>query len=360
MKEISVNCPKNYLVYIDSTIDKLTYILHEHKIKKEDGLFLITDSNVYNLHKESILYFERTLGCKTYYFEAGEKSKNIITIQHIYDFLLDSNCNRKSTIIALGGGVVGDLAGFAASTFMRGIKYINIPTTLLSQCDSCIGGKVGYNYHDVKNSIGSFYNPEFVFVASVFLKSLNDDDYLSGLGEVIKYGVIKDSFILSYIEQNCKQIKERENDRLQHIIRECLKIKAEIVAEDFRDVEIRNILNFGHTVGHGLEVISNYNLHHGKAVALGMLTAIKLSYSIFNYKDDTFDRLLKIYSRLGLSINYKVNDYEKFFQTIIHDKKNLNGLSFVLIDHTGQCKTHIPVKKEDVLKALKESIDRGK
>lgn len=360
MKEIIIKGQKQYFTYIDSNMDKLPYIFYENKIRKEDGLFIITDSNVYNMYKKNIMHYEDTFGCNTFIFEAGEKSKNINTVQLIYDFLLVNGCNRKSLVIALGGGVVGDLTGFAASTFMRGVRYINIPTTLISQCDSCIGGKVGYNYNDVKNLIGNFYNPEFTFVSTSFLQTLTEQDYLSGLGEVVKYGAIKDKAILSYIEQNQKQIRERENDRLQHITRECLRIKSEIVHEDFRDEGIRNVLNFGHTVGHGLEIISNYQLCHGKAVALGILTAVKLSYDIFKYDDDTYERLIKIYNNIGLPTEYKIHEYDKFFNVLSHDKKNTMGLNFVLIDENGICKTKVKVTREQVVKALQQSIDRGK
>lgn len=359
MKEIIVkNYSDRYFVYIDNAMDKLPSIFFENKIKKQDGLFIITDSNVYKTYNKNITAFEKTMNCKTYYFQAGEKNKGIITIQQIYDFLIENNCNRKSVLIALGGGVVGDLVGFVASSYMRGIRYINIPTTLISQCDSCIGGKVGYNYKDIKNVIGSFYNPEFVFVSSIFLKTLSECQYLAGLGEVIKYGVIKDNGILNYIEQNYKQLKERENDRLQHIVKECLKIKSEVVAQDFKDQGLRNILNFGHTIGHGIETISNYNICHGEAVALGLLVAMKLSYNVFNYKDDTYDRLVRIYDRMGIPAKYAIQDYEEFFSIISHDKKNITGFNFVLIDVNGKCKTQIKVKKDEIIKALKESIDR--
>jgi 3-dehydroquinate synthase len=360
MKELTVrSIEKNYRVYIDNTIDKFHTLLEVNKIKVNDKVFLITDDVVFNIYKDVIELIKNETNCKVFYFIHGETNKSINTLQAIYNFLMENGATRNSTLIAFGGGIVGDLVGFAASTYMRGIKFINIPTTLLSQADSCIGGKMGYNYNGIKNAIGNFYNPVFVYVCIGFLKTLKNEQFRDGLGEAIKCGVIKDNQLLQFINNNYKYILEKENDKLLHIVKECLIIKSGVIEQDFKDIGIRNILNFGHTVGHGIEVTSNFGISHGEAVGLGMLVAVKLSESKLLLCEEVYVKLENLLKKLELPVKYKVDNYSSFMYAINHDKKNNGKIRFVLLEEIGKCKIKVEITEEEILAALKESIARG-
>lgn len=360
MKEITVHSgEKNYSVYIDNTIDKFHTLLEINKIKVNEKVFLITDDIVYDLYRDVIDRIKNETKCQVYYFIHGEVNKSMNTVQAIYDFLIENNANRNSTLIAFGGGIVGDLVGFVASTYMRGIKFINIPTTLLSQVDSCIGGKVGFNYNGIKNVIGNFYNPVFVYVCIGFLKTLKAEQFKDGLGEVVKYGVIKDNQLLQFINNNYKYILERENDKLFYIVKECLKIKAEVIEQDFRDTGLRNILNFGHTVGHGIEVASDFKISHGESVGLGTLVALKLSENKLLLCREVYLAIESLLKKLELPVKYKVDNYSAFMYAINHDKKNNDKIRFVLLNEIGKCKIKVETTEEEILSALKQSIARG-
>lgn len=359
VKELIVNNEiRPYRVYIDINNDKFIATLNENKIKKNEKLFVITDQNVYNLYTKHIENLKEYFKICVYILKPGEDSKNFNFVIEIYNFLSKNNCERNNVIIAFGGGVVGDIAGFAASTYMRGIRFINVPTTLLSQVDSCIGGKTGFNFIEVKNLIGSYYDPYFVFISTGFLKTLSCESFSDGLGEVIKYGVIKDVTLLSFLSENSIPILEMENDKILHIIRESLKFKAEIIENDYKDNGMRNILNFGHTTGHAIEICSEHAVSHGNAVALGMLVAIKLSEQVFNISPQIYLKIEKLITKLGLLVRYKVDNYSAFLYAINRDKKRINEKNFVLIEDLNQCKIKIPINEAQIISAIKNSISR--
>jgi 3-dehydroquinate synthase len=347
---------KGYKIYIQKDISDL-YTLLESYIEENNRLFIITDSKVGFIYNGIIEALEEKFDCSTFVFEEGEENKNIYTINSIYDFLIENKADRNSTLIALGGGVVGDITGFAAATFMRGIRYISIPTTLVAQVDSSVGGKVGYNHKELKNMIGAFHNPEFVYVSTYFLKTLDSEKLLDGMGEVVKYGLIQDENILNYIEKNYCELLSAEDDAALHIALVSLKIKVKVITEDFKDTGLRNILNFGHTVGHGIEAESNYTIPHGIAVSLGMLAAIKLSEKYTGLAGETYEYLVRLYKKLGLPTSYKVDNYEAFLYAIRHDKKNNEKINFVLLEQIGGCRIKVPVSEEDILWAVNNSLE---
>lgn len=358
MKELYVDgVNTHYRIYIDTSIDKFVSALIENKIKTTDSLFIITDSNVYKIYEKRIRELLKNYKVKIFYINAGEENKNIVSVDSIYSFLIKNDANRDSVLIALGGGVVGDIAGFAAATYMRGIRYINIPTTLISQVDSSIGGKVGYNFSNVKNAVGSFYNPVFVYVSISFLKTLNNVQVISGLGEVIKYGVIKNINLLDFIFKNNKQILELENDKLVYIVRECLKIKSEIIKEDLYDSDERNVLNFGHTAGHAIEVCSKYGMPHGFAVALGMLVSAKISEKKLGLSHEIYEKIYNLCKILNLPTKYNIDNYQAFMYAIKHDKKNDSSIRFVLIDDIESTKIKVSITEKEIIEAVRESID---
>lgn len=350
---------KAYRVYLENTMDRFSGALKEYKINKENKVFLITDDLIYTTYKNNIYNLKKRIPFEIFYFKNGEDRKNIDTVKRIYDFLIEKKADRESILIALGGGVVGDLVGFVASTYMRGIRYINIPTTLLSQVDSCIGGKVAFNYGGIKNLIGDFYDPEFVYVSLNFLKTLDKKEVLNGLGEIIKYGLISDGKLLYFISENAVQLLNLEHDKLLHVILECLKIKNKIVVQDTRDLGLRNVLNFGHTIGHGVEADSKYKVPHGVAVALGILVAVKLSEIKLGLNESIYSKLQNLYAKLGLPTSYKVDNYKSFMYSINRDKKNVNeNINMVLLENIGKYKIKVNVKNEDILNALKFSISK--
>ncbi|MBE6067873.1 MAG: 3-dehydroquinate synthase [Clostridium lundense] len=357
MKELSVKLKdREYKVYITSSMDRFPQALIENKIKDKDSMFIITDDKVHSIYKDSIEKFKEQYNLKEYCFKEGKENKNINTVQGIYSFLIENNANRNSLLIALGGGVVGDIVGFVASTYMRGIRYINIPTTLLSQVDSSVGGKVGYNYNGVKNIIGNFHHPEFVYISTNFLKTLEQKEFQGALGEVVKYALIRDSSFLNFLNENYKGILEKETDKMIHIIKSSLKIKSEIIKDDLNDRGIRNVLNFGHTVGHAIEMNSGGKLTHGEAVALGMLTSIKLSENICNLRRDLYVNIVNLYEKLRLPTKYKVDNYTLFMYAINHDKKNDDKIRFVLLEDLNKPKVKVEINKKDIINALKNSI----
>ncbi len=360
MREIIVDTgEKNYRIYIDNNMNKFHTLFEKNKVKISEKIFIVTDKLVYELYKDVIEHIRMENNCEVLCVNEKESGKNINTVQILYDFLLENNANINSTIIALGGNVIGDLVGFVASTYMTGIKFVNVPTTLVSQISSCIDGKVAFNYRGVKNLISNFYNPTFVYVCTSFLNTLSDEQFKDGLVEVIKYGVIKDEVLLNFINLNCKYILERENDKLVHIVRECLRIKSEIILEDYRNKGLRNILNFGYTIGKGIEISSDFKLPHREAIGLGILTAIKLSEKKFDISSDIYIKVESILKRLELPVKYKVDNYYSFMYAINRNKKNSDKIRFVLLENIGKCKINVEVSAEEINKALKESISRG-
>lgn len=361
MKEICINNKnKNYKVYVDNDITKIFLAFNEHKLKNTDKFYIITDDKVYSLYEEKLRLLMKDYNYKIFVFNQGEENKTYKTVEKIYNFLIDNNADRNSVLVAFGGGIVGDIVGFAAATFMRGIRYINVPTTLISQVDSAIGGKVAYNINGIKNVIGCFYDPVFVFISVNFLKTLNKMQFISGLGEVIKYALIKSPELLKYLKENIKAIMELENDKLMYIVKECLKIKASVVEKDYKDLGYRNILNFGHTIGHAIESDSKYLIPHGIAVALGSLVSIKISEMKLNLNSNIYKEIEELYKKISIETFYKVDNLNSFLYSIKHDKKmEDNNIKFTLLEDIGACKIKVDVNEDEIIKALEESIGRS-
>lgn len=321
MKDIRIKSSKEYNAYIALNMDPLLFLLESHKIKK---IFFITDENVLKLYEKVINMFKDKLIC-TWVIKPGEESKNIKTVIDIYGELLKCEADRKTAILTLGGGVVGDIGGFVASTFMRGMKLVHIPTSLMAQCDSSIGGKNGFNIEGVKNVVGTFYQPTFVFSNINFLKTLNETEFKSGMAEVIKYGMIYDNQLFKYIEENKNSIIKREPDRLMHIIHECIRIKGDIVKNDEYDTGYRNILNFGHTIGHGIESASHFDISHGEAVAVGMIIESYISEKLGYLDSASRERLYNLLDYFGLSQFPRGIKRKSVIEFIKNDKKKLEN-----------------------------------
>ena len=269
----------------------------------------------------------------------GERFKSAETLQSIYDFLIESGFDRGCGLIALGGGVVGDIAGFAAATFLRGIPYIQVPTTLLAQVDSSVGGKTAINHPLGKNLIGAFYQPEMVFIDTATLNTLDVRDVSAGLAEVIKYGVISDSVFFDWLEANASSLINRQPESIIYAVKKSCQIKAEIVARDEREGSVRAYLNYGHTFGHAIEKLSGYGqFKHGEAVSIGMVTAAKISARQGFCSQHDVQRLSDLLTALGLPIVPPDFSLDEYVVAMQKDKKVKQGtLTLVLNRGIGEC-----------------------
>ncbi len=286
--------------------------------------------------------------------EDGERYKDWATLNRIYDALLARRCDRKTTLIALGGGVVGDLAGFAAATYMRGIPFIQVPTTLLAQVDSSIGGKTGINHPLGKNMIGAFYQPRLVLADTAVLETLPARELSAGMAEVIKHGLIRDMAFFSWLEQNMEKLLACDQDALAHAVRRCCEIKAAVVAADERETGVRALLNFGHTFGHAIESGLGYgNWLHGEAVAAGMVMAADLSRRMGLIAPADVERIVALLKRARLPIAPPDIDSGRMLELMGVDKKAEGGkLRFILLDAIGSASIRADVPDDPLQQAL--------
>jgi 3-dehydroquinate synthase len=271
----------------------------------------------------------------------GEEYKNLETLKRIYDELLKQRLDRKSALIALGGGVVGDITGLAAATYMRGISYVQIPTTLLAQVDSSVGGKTGVDHKLGKNMIGAFWQPGLVLIDPATLKTLPKKQLLAGLAEVIKYGVIYDSELFEFLEANRERIFNLDDKAITYIIRRSCEIKAEVVSKDERESGLRAILNYGHTIGHAIETATGYTRYlHGEAVAIGMHLEAKLSQLLKGIDDGQVFRIKALIDSYGLPSEIPVDiNRDDIISSMQLDKKAVAGkLKFILPESIGAVK----------------------
>jgi 3-dehydroquinate synthase len=274
---------------------------------------------------------------------AGEEHKVIESLAVIYDRLIDERCERQSCVLALGGGVVGDLAGFAAATYLRGIPYVQVPTTLLAQVDSSVGGKTGVNHRDGKNLIGAFYQPRLVVIDVSVLDSLPKRELVAGLAEVIKYGVIADAELFKVLEQEIHELVALERELLIGVISGCCSIKAKVVEQDEREDDYRAVLNFGHTIGHALEAVTGYTRFlHGEAVGVGMAKAAAISVQQGFCDQRSFERVRKVIKKAGLPLEIPSGiSMQDLIQAMEVDKKSSAGkIKFVMCAGIGKTSFH--------------------
>lgn len=286
----------------------------------------------------------------------GEGYKSLLWVQNIYEELLKAKLDRKSAMLALGGGVIGDITGFCASTYMRGIDYIQVPTTLLAQVDSSVGGKTGVNHPLGKNMIGTFWQPRLVWIDIDTLQTLPRREFLSGLAEVIKYGVIWDGELFEFLEENRNKILGLDKTSLIHIVRRSCEIKAEVVSKDERESGLRAILNYGHTIGHALETITEYREYlHGEAVAAGMCCEAELSQMLGFIKDRQVKRIKSLIASYNLPTGIPARtDFDRIVSSMQLDKKAVSGeLTVVLPEKIGSVKIYKGVSPEEIKKLSK-------
>ncbi len=285
----------------------------------------------------------------------GERYKNLSTVGRVYEALIEGGADRSVVIIAVGGGVIGDLVGFAAATYLRGVRVVQVPTTLLSQVDSAIGGKVGVNHALGKNLIGAFHPPALVVADPDVLATLPRREFRSGLYEVVKYGVIASAALLNRVTQSLSTLFARDPETLASVVSESCRIKAGVVSADERELGLRRVLNFGHTVGHALEAVTKYRRYrHGEAVAYGMLAALSLGVQRGVTAADTATLLAQIIGKLGPLPPVSDLSAREIITTIGRDKKIVNGtLHFVVATHLGETAEVTDVSDKDLKAALR-------
>ena len=271
-------------------------------------------------------------------FDDGEPAKHLGTVEKIARKLVRAGADRKSLLIALGGGVVGDVAGFAAAAYLRGVALVQVPTTLVAQVDSAIGGKTGVNLPEGKNLVGAFYPPRLVLADPEVLASLPEREFRGGLAEVIKYGVIADPKLFAYLESNMEKILTRDEEALGYIIRRSIEIKARVVSRDEKESGLREILNFGHTFGHALESVTRYKrFQHGEAVAWGMMCAALLGHEVVGTPADTVSRIVSLIRKMGPLPAWPKTRARELFEAMYADKKARGGkVRFVLAPKLGK------------------------
>ncbi|MBF0317045.1 MAG: 3-dehydroquinate synthase [Nitrospirae bacterium] len=323
-------------------------------------LALVSNPTVFNLYGERVLASVREAGfkCSCVLLPDGEEYKDLNWVNYILSEVLKEGLDRKSALIALGGGVIGDITGFAASVYMRGIGYVQIPTTLLAQVDSSVGGKTGVNHALGKNMIGTFYQPRLVWIDIETLSTLPWKQRLSGLAEVIKYGVIWDADFFQYLMTRSDELLSFIPDNLVYIIKRSCQIKAEVVSEDETESGLRAILNYGHTVGHAIEAITGYRRFlHGEAVAIGMYAAACLAVELAILEPQKlvqFKNILELYHlpfRVPCDINHR-----QLLELMYHDKKAVSGgLRFVLPAEVGSVKLVSVDDEDSILLSLQKT-----
>ena len=304
-------------------------------INKHAKVLIISDSGIPNNYVKALKNKIKNSKVYLHTIKKGEASKSFKTYKDILATLVNHKFSRTDLLIAFGGGVVGDITGFVASSYLRGIDYIQIPTTLLSQVDSSVGGKTAINIPEGKNLVGAFYNPKLVLISTKYLHTLSDKEYKSGLGEVIKYALIDNRILKNLLETNTKKILSRDNKILMKIIEESIKTKSKIVTKDEKENNIRAILNFGHTFGHAIESKTNYKkLSHGAAITLGMIIASKISFFEGHIKIHQIDNIINLIDSLGLKTDYSEFKYSELKKYILADKKVAAGkLNLILINN---------------------------
>ena len=343
-----------------------------HGLGKEIGAFLktrnysrralvISDSNLAPLYGRHVLGILREAGLEAeiYVLPAGEKSKSLAEAEKIYTRMIGLGLDRKSPVFALGGGVVGDLAGVAAATYMRGVPFIQLPTSLLAQVDSSVGGKVAVNHAMGKNLIGCFYQPDAVFMELDFMESLPEREIRTGLGEIVKYGIIYDSEFFRFLEEHPAEILSLEEETLVHMIARSCEIKAAVVSEDEKESGLRRILNFGHTMAHAIEQETGYvRYNHGEAVAVGMMGAAHISRDMGLVDEAEVQRAKDLIEALHLPVRAEGCTVENMYASIFHDKKTVNGkVNWVLMESIGSVVVRNDVPEDLVKKAMAKVID---
>lgn len=336
----------------------LASVTHFVDTERDDAhAVIITDTNVDPLYAEPIANALAAEACEVDLLtvDAGEQSKSIDVAIELWERMLEEGSDRTSVVLAVGGGVVGDLAGFIAATYARGLTFVQVPTTLLAQVDSSVGGKVGINLPGAKNIVGAFWQPRGVIIDVSVLKSLPEREYCAGLAEVVKYGVILDAEFFDYLEKHLESIRHRDPAVLTHIVQRCCRLKADVVEQDEREeTGLRSVLNYGHTFCHAFEAATGYELLlHGEGVSIGMLCASRLAERLGRVDAAFTKRQFDLLQAFGLPTAVPEVSHEELIELMYRDKKTERGkLRFVLPSQMGHVEVVRGIEIDDILMAL--------
>lgn len=356
MKILSVDTGiKQYPIYIDHSFDALASAFEKAGIS-DRKICIVTDTNVAPLYADKVKELLKDI-CRDIsicIFPAGENSKNLNTIWDFYKFFIDNHLDRRSVLVALGGGVVGDMCGFAAATYMRGIPFVQIPTTLLSQVDSSVGGKTGVDFMGNKNMVGAFYQPELVFINTDTLNTLPCREVAAGLAEAVKHGYIQDIDYLQFFLDNKEAVKSLDPQAIAQVIYGSCKIKSYVVSQDEKETGLREILNFGHTFGHAIETLSDFNMLHGECVAVGMIAALYLSMQRGAVSEADVAQAKELLEYFRLPVAIEGFAAEDIYAQMFNDKKTKNGvINITALRSMGDAYT----EKSCSEKEIKDAID---
>ena len=343
----SIRFEKNFS-YLAEEISKLGFVGHK--------LCVVTDSNVAPLYLEAVKNALKEKFDQVYEFviPAGEQNKTLDNIKKLYEYLILNRFDRKDCLVALGGGVIGDMTGFAAATYLRGIDFVQVPTTLLSQVDSSIGGKTGVDFDSYKNMVGAFHMPRLVYMNLSVLNTLSDEQFSCGMGEILKHGLIKNREYFTWCMDNADKIQERDYETLLYMIKESCKIKRDVVEKDPTEKGDRALLNFGHTLGHAVEKLKNFEMLHGQCVAVGAVAAMKLSAMRGNISEVDVVNSEKCFEKFGLPVRAEGITAEEILQISKSDKKMEAGkIKFVLLQEVGNAYVDKTVTDEELMQASK-------
>ena len=355
---------RSYDICIDAgnlaQIGFLTRSWLERSAEQSLKCFIITDTNVLHPHANAVKASLTAVGAevRVVCVKAGEASKSLKEMSDLYDELVDFKADRKTVVLAVGGGVVGDLAGFVAATYARGLPFVQVPTTLLAMVDSSVGGKTGINHPKGKNLIGAFHQPAGVLIDTDVMSTLPDREYISGLAEVIKYGVILDAEFFAYLENNVAGLNERDPVVLRHLVARSCELKAYVVKEDeYETTGLRAILNYGHTYAHAFEALAGYGkLLHGEAVSIGMLCGSRLARKLGRIGDTEVQRQIDLLNAVKLPVDVPedvVKRADDILNCMLLDKKTVAGdLKFVLPDRIGHVETIGGIDSSTIIECL--------
>lgn len=354
MDKLHVNLGENsydicFSKSFDGLVNELKNINAPHK------LLVVTDTNVEKLYGDEVdrLLKDGGYDSSLYAFEAGEQNKNMNAILGICGACIEHGLDRKSMIVALGGGVTGDMAGFAAAIYMRGIDFVQVPTTLLSQSDSSVGGKTGVDFMESKNILGSFHQPKLVYINVNTLKTLPEREFVSGMGEVIKHGIIRDDEFFEFLKDNSEKVKALDPDVLIKMAKRNCGIKAEVVECDEKENGLRAILNFGHTIGHAAESALGFKMTHGECVGLGMVAASYIAVQRNMIEESVLEEIVNILLEYGFAVKTALPSADTIYSFMQKDKKKSEGkLKFVLPVRIGEVIQTRDVTKEEIYSAI--------
>lgn len=344
-----------YDIVIEKSFDKLAEELEKFHLT-DKKLCIVTDSNVGSIYTEQLKVILSKVASKVvvFTFPAGEANKNLDVVRNVYEKLILEKFDRKDMLVALGGGVVGDLTGYAAATYLRGIDFIQIPTTLLSQVDSSIGGKTGVDFDSYKNMVGAFHQPKLVYMNLSVLNTLDELQFYSGMGEILKHGLIKNEGYYIWLMENLYEIYEKDLGTLEEMVYESCLIKSVVVEKDPTEQGERALLNFGHTIGHSIEKLKGFQLSHGECVGLGMVAAAYISWKRGYLSTEEFYEIRDINVAFHLPITIKDVDAKEVLATTKLDKKMVSGqIKFILLKKMGKAFIDNTVTDEEMLEAIK-------